>query len=238
MAAYPTSPAWSHPVTRSLEFQTLVGQGEDGSEQRSMIHAGRESWQLSYPHLSLAERDTLITAFEAAKGSFDETLSFTFLGTTFTGCYFDADKFSAVESLPKLFAANVKLCQVIRAPDSGSFPSDFPALTSGAKMQRPYTYERGFDNVSVRTEGGRYNYYRRPSSLRTWSAGGPLLSTTEAQAIWDMFRLAAGRFRSFGFTDPDSGTRYANCRFGLDTLDWRMTDNGQNSIQVTIQELV
>jgi hypothetical protein len=238
VAAYPTTPAWSFPVTRTLNFQTLIGQGDDGTEQRSMIHAGRASWMLSYPRLSLTERNLLIAAFETATGSVDQTLSFTLLGVTYTGCYFDADRISFVEQEPTIYTGTVKLCQVVRAPDTGTFPSDFPALANGCPTQRPYTHERGFDNVAVQTEGGRYAYYRRATSLKTWSAGGSAITNAEAQSIWDMARLAGGRFRSFGFTDPDSGVRAANCRLASDNIEWRMVDAGQNAITVTIQELV
>ena len=237
MAVYPTTPAFRFPVTRALEFQTLIGQGDDSTEQRSMIHAGRASWTLSYPRLSLSERDILIAAFEAAKGSVDQTLSFTFLGTTYTGCYFDADKITFVESEPTVVSTTIKLCQVVRAPDTGTFPTDFPVLANGCPTQRPYTHERGFDNVAVQTEGGRWVYARRDTSLRTWSAGGSAIANAEAQAIWDLARLAGGRFRAFAITDPDSGVRYPNCRLAADTIEWRMVDAGQNSLTVTIQEL-
>lgn len=238
MPTFPTSPMWSYPVVRALAFETRVYAGKNGVEQRSMIHPGRESWTLAYERLSLAERNTLIAAYEGVNGP-EQTFDFPFLGTTFANCYFDADQFTAVENAPTVIQVpSLKICQITRAADTDALPADFPALsTSGCPLQLPYTHMRTFDTVSVLTETGRSANAKRAASLRTWTAGGPAITFDEAQDIWDMFRLAGGRFRSFGFTDPDSGTRYANCRFGSDTLEWRMVGAGHNAVQVTIQEL-
>jgi hypothetical protein len=242
MPVYPvTSPAWSCPATTTLEFQTGVYTGTNGTEQRTMITAGRQSWGLTYPHASLAERDTLFTIFETAQGSFSQTLSLVWATVNYAGLFFDQDILQFTESAdkPNRFSGSVVLKQVVRTPDTGSFPSDFPTLTSGARTQLPYTRGSGFRTVSVLTEGGRVAYATRASTLRTWTVGGTVLSNAEAQAIWDMFRLAGGKYRSFGMTDPDpvgSGTRYANCRFGSDTLTWTIISPGVNSITTSIQQ--
>lgn len=238
MAAYPTSPAWSYPLTRTLEFETRIGQGEDGTEQRWPLHTGRESWMLSYPRLTLEERDILLAFFETSKGSYDHTFDFVFAGTTYAGCHFDADRLPVVERNPLQWSASVTIRQVTRASDVGTLPADFPALTSGAMMQRPYSHERTFDTVAVRTEGGRYVWYRRGTSLRVWSAGGPALIDDDAAAIWSMFALARGRWGTFHFTDPDSLTEYTSCRFAEDKIERRYLEPRVNAVDVTIQQFV
>ena len=239
MSNYPTSnPAWGSPVVRTLKFQTGIGQGVNGTEQRWMLTTGVESWSLPYPHLSAAQRDTLLSLFESSKGAYDQTISLTFGGTVYAGLYFDGDALEFTETDPNVFAGTVKLSTVVRTADVGTLPADFPVLGTGARMQRPYTHGRNFDTASVRTEGGRYAYPRRSASLRTWTAGGSALTDSDAAAIWSMFKLACGQWRAFGFTDPDSSIRYANCRFGSDSLDWRILGPNQNSIQPTIQQLV
>jgi hypothetical protein len=236
MAAYPTSPAFGYPLARVLEFKTEIATGEDGTEQRWALSTGEERWTLNYPRLTLAQRDTLISAFDAAKGSFDQTLTFDFDGATFTDVHFDSDRFSAVESSLGRWTVSVTLRQVVRGADTGELPADFPVLLTGARVQLPYTAERSFDNVIARTEGGRFGWYKRATPLRTWSAGGSVIDGNEAQAIFDQFRLAAGRLKSFGFTDPDSGTRYPNCRFASDTLEWRYLSKSVNEIRCQIQQ--
>lgn len=239
MPAYPTSnPAWACPVVRSLKFQTGIAQGVNGTEQRWMLTTGVESWNLPYPHLSVAQRDTLLTLFEASKGAYAQTLTLSFAGTDYTGLYFDGDSLAFTETDPNVCAGAVKLSTVVRLADAGTLAADFPVLGTGARMQRPYSHTRTFDTAAVRTEGGRYAYPRRAASLRTWTAGGGALTDEEAAAIWSMFKLAGGQWQSFGFTDPDSATRYANCRFASDSLDWRILGPNQNSIQATIQQLV
>ena len=239
MSTFPTSnPSWAAPVVRSLKFQTGIGQGVNGAEQRWMLTTGVESWTLPYPHLTLAQRDTLLTLFESSKGGYDQAVSLTFLGTAYTGLYFDGDSLDFTETDANVFAGTVKLSTVSRAADAGAFLSDFPTLATGARTQRPYKHSRTFDTGSVRTEGGRYAYPQRSGSLRTWSAGGGALTDADAAAIWSMFKLAGGQWRAFGFTDPDSAVRYASCRFGSDALDWHILGPNQNSIQPTIQQLV
>lgn len=239
MPVYPiTSPAWACPVVRSLKFSTGLQAGTNGTEQRWMLSTGVESWSLPYPRLSLTQRDTLLALFETCKGSYDQTVSLNFAGTNYTGLYFDGDTLEFTESDPNLHAGTVKLSTVVRAADSGTMPSTFPALTSGAKTQRPYTHGRTFDTASVRTEGGRFAYARRAAGLRTWTVGGGSLSDAEAAAIWNMFQLACGQWRAFGFTDPDSLVAYPKCRFGNDSIDWRILGPNQNSIAATIEQLV
>lgn len=237
MSAFPSSPAFSYPVTARLVFETRIFTGKNGTEQRIQISNGKASWDLSFPQLSITNRDILLGYFEDRKGSALQ-FDFTFLGTTYTGCYFDADRFSAVETAPQSSAVSLRICKVTRTAEAGTLATDFPVLSTSARLQRPYTHERAFDTVAVNTEGGRSAYSKRTADLRTWSAGGPVLTTTEAQAIWTMFSLAGGRYRTFAFTDPDSATRFTNCRFGLDAIEWRMLDAGLNSLQVTVQECV
>lgn len=235
MAAYPLTPAFGYPVVRTLEFRTQILEGENGTEQRWALATGEERWALTYPRLTLTQRDTLITAFDAAKGSFDQTLEFTFNGTTYTGCHFDSDKFSAVENRIGQWAVNVTLRQVSRAADTGELPADFPALSTGSKVQIPFTHEHDFLNETVRTEGGRFAWNRKATAVRRWSAGGTVLTDAEAQAIFDVFRLAGGRLKTFGFTDPDSAVRYASCRFASDSIEWRYVQKGVSAVQVQIQ---
>ena len=239
MSAYPTTPPWRNPVIRSLSFSTAILAGVNGTEQRWMRSTGVESWTLPYTRLTVAKRDILFAAFEAAKGAYDQTISLQFdADHNYTGLYFDADSLSFTEDSPTVFSGTVKLCTVVRTADSGTLPTDFPLLSTGAPSQRPYTKSSDFDTVSVRTEGGRFAYPRRSSALHTWTVGGAAITTTEAQAIWDMFRLAGGMLQAFAYTDADSTTRYTKCRFGADSIEWRMLGPNQNSIVTTVKELV
>lgn len=238
MAAYPTSPMWSYPVTRKLEFETTIAAGPTGIEQRWPLHAGRESFELSYPRITLAQRDLLLAAFGAAKGSYDGTFTLSFLGTTYERLYLDSDELLFEEREPGVWSATVTLRQVRRTPDTGTLAADFPALTSGARVQYPYTHGQKFDTVAVGTEGGRYSYYNRAASLRLWSAGGPGLSDSEADAIWSMFSRARGRWGSFHFTDPDTAVEYTACRFATDSLERQYQAYNLNSLRTQIQQLV
>ena len=240
MAAYPaTLPSgatWRVPFTRTLEFRTKIGRGLDSTEQRWAETCGRERWTLTYRDLVVTDRDAIFASFETAKGDFDQTLSLTWGGTTYSNVYFQDGKLDAQESdKPARSSMKVVLCQLYRAADTGTLGT-FPLLSSGARVQLPYSYSRAFDNVSVETDGGRYSYYNRASSYRTWTVGGPFLLDTEAQALWDFFRRARGKLTTFAFVDPDSGTSYPSCRFGSDQLDWTINGRDNNALQTTVEQ--
>jgi hypothetical protein len=235
MPTFPSSPAFRYPVVRRREFDTAIIDADDGTEQRWMRHQGRDSWDLTYPRLTLAERDTLITFWESAHGSAD-LFDFVFDGVTYTNCYFDGDKFSAPQTSQKWRSVSLRICQVTRLADSGAMPAAFPVLSTGARVQLPYTHDRTFDTVAMQTEGGRYTRSRR-GVLRSWTAGGTALTDAEAAAIWDLFGLAQGMYRQFSFTDPDSGVVHT-CRFASDVIELRLIAPGHNSLTVGIQEIV
>jgi hypothetical protein len=236
MPTYPADPAPSFPVERTLEFDTAIVSGSNGTEQRWMRHPGRASWTLPYPYLSLAQRNALITFFEARAGA-KETFDFVFLGVTYPNCYFESDSLAFTESQQGIITGSVKICQVTRAADAGVMPATFPVLASGNRVQLPYEHGRTFDTVSVRTEGGRYAYSKRAGVLRTWSAGGTVLTLADATALWEMFGTAQGRYKSFSFVDPDSGATHT-ARFASDSLTWTYVDAGHHGVQVSLQELV
>lgn len=232
----PSGATWLYPAVRVLDYSTLVMSGADGAEQRWPIHAGRESWRLQY-RLKTSDKDHLAAFFDSVKGSFDHSWDFTFEGTTYTGCYFESDSFAATERHPGRWTVSVEIRRVRRAPEAGSLPSDFPALSGAIRVQRPWTSGREFDTAAVLTEGARYSNYNRAAARRTWTAGGAVLTRSEAQAIWDFFSLARGRWAEFGFTDPDSLVRYAPCRFGADRIEWHYLGPSHHSIQVQIQQV-
>lgn len=234
MSTYPASPAYSFPVVRRLEFETRIWTGRDGTEQRAMIRPGRESWDLSYPRLSLTQRDTLLAAHEAEKGAAGQAISFTFLGTAYTTCYFADDALAFTETDPAYYSGTVRLAQVVRAVDSGSLAEDFPALANGCITQRPYAHGQEYDTVAVRTEGGRYARSNRTGQRRSWTVGGTAITMAEAGSIWDQFRRARGMLRTFHFTDPESSMEYTAVRFASDTLEWRYVEAGHSSLTATL----
>lgn len=213
MAAYPSAPAFNS-ITRTLEFSTKIVTGENGVEQRWPQTRGVESWTLGYTNKTLTERDAILSFFDSSKGSFAQDTSFTFDGTTYTGCYIDADSLICTENTPMRWSFSVTIRQVQRAADTGTFLDTFNV----AAVQLPYTHEHRFLNVIGRTEGGRYGWNKRATPCRYWAIGGDVLTDTEADVIWDQFRLAAGRWKTFRFADPDSHTTYNTCRFVDDTL--------------------
>jgi hypothetical protein len=236
---YPTTPAWGTPVVHELSFTTGIATGIDGTEQRWMLSPGVESWTLPYTYLALADRDAILAVFEACKGAYDQTVSLMCGTTNYTGLSFDADElvFTEQAGRPTLWSGSVKLTTAARAVDTGALASSFPVLLSGAVVQLPFTHAENFDTASVRTEGGRYAYARRLNALRRWAVGGAALTDTEAQALWDYYRLNAGRWRSFLFRDPDSGTVYSS-RFASDRAQWRVLGPNENDLRLEVQQLV
>jgi hypothetical protein len=235
--AYPTSPAFAYPLTRSLEFKTRIVTGTNGTEQRWSETAGLEYFDLMYPHLTLTERDILLSTFNAAKGAYTQDITWSLGAESFTGLYLDGDKITATERTANIWEVKTRLCQTARAPDTGTLASDLPALDSGARVQLPYTHERDFLTTAVQTEGGRFPWYNRASQRRFWTVGGPNLSDADAAALWEHFSRARGRWGAWTLTDPDSGSTYT-ARFDQDRADWRYVGVVQNALELRAVQIL
>lgn len=236
MPNYPNPPNWRFPVSRTITFDTEIITSDSGVEQRTSRSNGEETWSLPYSGLTLAQRDTLLTAFDTAKGQYASDITLTFGGVAFTGLAFDADELSASED-EEGWSLTVKLRKSVRVADQGVLGA-FPTLEGGHVAQLPFTHTRSYGSVVVKTEGGRYSYSRHAYPNISWLVGGTCLTAADATAIWNHFLLARGRWATFTFRDPDDLTEYGSCRYAADELTLTYRGPGEHSITPVIQSLL
>jgi hypothetical protein len=115
--------------------------------------------------------------------------------------------------------------------------SDFPKLKTGAVMQYPASRELRFSNTVLRfVDGSEQRYRVAASALRRWTVQLTGLDEGEMGAIEQFFLTQQGACGSFTFTDPWSGTTYADCSFDGDTVELTSIEELQGKTSLTIRE--
>jgi hypothetical protein len=74
------------------------------------------------------------------------------------------------------------------------------------------------------------------SGLKRWVIRLDRLDEAELAAVEDFFASQAGRAGVFEFTDPFSGTLYANCSFDSDALEAEYRGVSDGALVVAIKE--
>src|SRR3981081_1978974 len=97
--------------------------------------------------------------------------------------------------------------------------SDFPVLKTGAVMQYPAQNSSAFSTQVVRfVDGAEQRFRDFAGPVHRWLIKLNALDETEISRISELFRDEAGASGSFTFTDPWSGTTFADCSFEQDEL--------------------
>ena len=94
--------------------------------------------------------------------------------------------------------------------------ASFPVLKTGAIAQYPADRTPQFSTQTYRVSGWELSRdsQRFPAVLQQWTIKLALLDEGELEALRAFFLSQEGRAGSFSFTDPWTGTVYANCSFG------------------------
>lgn len=121
----------------------------------------------------------------------------------------------------------------------------YPTINGGVTTQRPFTRTRVHrTTVNTMSTGKRYTYGWRATGLTglptrplfVWELNYPVITPAEVETLEDFFRARAGRLEAFDFTDPEDGTTYPNCRFGMDAMEIRYEGPNYCSTRVVIEE--
>ena len=115
MASFPTlrsGQVTMTPLTRGVEFRTLVYTFRNGSEQRCAERGERARFVLTYANLDGYDVATLRDFWRSAKGAFDATWDIEIDGVTYEGCAFEDDAFTASESKPERYSVSLKVMQL------------------------------------------------------------------------------------------------------------------------------
>lgn len=115
--------------------------------------------------------------------------------------------------------------------------STFPHLKTGSVMQYPASViqQYGTDQVLF-LDGTEQRNRKLPGPARRWVIDLTLLDDAEARMIEEFFVSQSGSYGSFLFTDPWSGTAYADCSFAEDTLEMTIAAQDRTKLRLTVVE--
>jgi len=112
----------------------------------------------------------------------------------------------------------------------------FPKLKTNAVAQYPAQRTDWYRNQTLRFLDGNTQRYRDCAGpLHRWKIQLNRLDEGEMAAMGQFFADCEGRYASFAFTDPWSGTVYPNCSLSNDELDlsWQAELSGGTLLTVT-----
>lgn len=224
------------PLVRRVEFNTDVAMFQNGREQRFATRRPLNRLSLPYPEVSSTDVTSLESFINSAKGAYDVAGSLTVGSDTWADLALEGDGITVTEADAKLYSTSLKLRQVKRASYTPPSPgSSYPTFSAGVVAQRPYVRIRRFFTQANDMESGlRYSWAWFGGGLSTFPTGAlmsweltyPVMTDADVATLENFFAGQWGRLLHFSFTDPDSGTTYANCRFGMDGLE--ITKNAPN----------
>jgi hypothetical protein len=115
--------------------------------------------------------------------------------------------------------------------------ASFPALKTGAVAQYPADRTPQFSTQAYRfMDGSEQRFPGFRGVLQQWTIQLNLLDEGELERLRAFFLSEEGRAGSFSFTDPWTGTAYANCSFGSDTLSLQFQGPQNGATQVIVKE--
>ena len=95
----------------------------------------------------------------------------------------------------------------------------FPILGTGAVTQLPATTSFQFQTEVLRyCDGSEQRYPVHAKAVRKWEINLVKVTELELSALENFFRGQKGRFGTFAFVDPWTGTAHARCAFAHEDL--------------------
>lgn len=234
-------------VTRTISTSTLVQRNWNATEQRGAGRMPLVNFRIPYDGITKADKDALRLDIAAAQGRAATNLSFgPFLGTTYTNLTLMRDEWEAVERTVGQYTTELQLRQTIpQALTAAGSLSAFPTLSAGVSCMLPFGQGDVYQtDVNDSPSGMRYTFPWFGASLsgfptrelRRWPLSFPTLIDADLALIEQFFIGVNGRWLTFSFTDPDSGTTYTHCRFGQDELVVSHKRYGLSSIDSLVIE--
>lgn len=115
--------------------------------------------------------------------------------------------------------------------------NNFPVLKTGAVAQYPAQKMVDRSTQVVRfVDGSEQRWRESGGELHSWAIRLDLLDDTEMAALRELVQGQAGRFGTFSFTDPWTGTVYPNCSLDSDEAVFTFDGEARGKIAVTVRE--
>jgi hypothetical protein len=243
--------AANFPLVMTFSFLTGIGAWQNGAQQRWVRrHGALVKIELPYAQLTQTQKNTVKTAFTAALGRNDQTLSASlpYGGSlaTFFNFGIDSDQWAATESKTTQYSGPLKLTQQFtQSLGPGTAGTAFPALANGSIGILPYTQKKRFQTVLQGVEAGP-NYKQAEfgtgpiftgypgDGLMSWEFGAAMLSDADTVTLVAHFIANWGRAFSFTFTDEDS-VAYTKTHYAMDDMTIRYNGPNDSSIHIALE---
>lgn len=199
-------------VVRTISTQTLKATFWNGTEQRGIGRGVLVNFTIPFDTVGRADKDALRLAVAAAGGKFDGTLSFAFLGNTYTNLTLTEDSFQALEKTDGQWGIELHLRQTIPQGLTGTPITVFPSLSAGPTVELPYGQGERYQTDSSESSSGMHYAFRwfgagltgfPQRGLRRWPLSYPVLSDADLATIESAFIGVNGQTYPFTFVDPD-----------------------------------
>ena len=243
-----TSAQALYPFTRKVVFNTNVQVFFNGKEQRSANNPTGPLCLLTLPMTNLkgVDKASWLAFFATVKGRGVTDISITLGGVTYNNLALLSDVLGQTNTQTQLYDQVVELRQVINSGWSPTTPiTSFPNLSFGAKAEQPFVQSSVFQtSVNDNPMGPRflYSYFANAipgfptGPLNEWSIQYELLRDADVTTLSNLFISHQGRWGTFSFTDPISGTTYNNVRFDQDVLEFTYRTVNQVSTSIKLKE--
>ena len=215
-----------YPISRSIQFDTVVAVAANGSEQRCVRNVPLFRFSFSYSDLLAADQTSLLNFFNGQLGMRATNWSAALKGITYANLTFEEDTIQWTRRDAITYEGTLKFRQTQNPGFSIPVVGAFPTLSAGLSFQRPYSADwRNLTVAGDQATGERYAFgfygtsiLRFPTRpLRAWHLNYPILADTDVATLENHFIGCQGRWQTFQFTD-DTGTVYPFCRYGDDTM--------------------
>lgn len=209
-------------------------------------------YQFTIPlsNIMTTDQSAWLTLFTNEKGRFGQDMQITVGGVTYSNLALTSDDLTqtAITTSGMVFNQQVALRQVSNSswtpPSAGT---TYPSFSWSGVAQYPYgTVTTFYTSVNDNPTGPRYAFpwYANPSPLtnfptvplKRWRISYPLMTDADLATLENFFVSVQGRWISFSFTDPITGTPYSHVRFDDDILSIRYLAPNQSSVEVVLKQ--
>lgn len=238
-----------YPFTQTISYLTGVKRFQNGAQQR---FARRPlpliTTEIEYHQLTQSQKNTLKTAFIAAKGQQSTSLSITIGSVEYDNLSFNADVFDALEAQPTQYSSTIRLIQSAgqNGLTASSTPETFPTFSYSTITQLPFTESQTFKTTAGMSpvSGNRFTYAWNTSTARSIDYAGLRRLTLTFDPCWDAdlstllqhFVGNQGALGKFSFTNPDDSSTYTSVHYASDDLVIRYNAPNNSSVTVVFEE--
>jgi hypothetical protein len=234
-----------YPFTQTYVCLTGISDAQSGAPSRWVKGPPLVRFEFHYDPIRQGDKNTLKAAFASAKGQFATNLSAT-PATEYDYLSLDADEFSATEQKTTQYGIRWTLTQTL--PQNwtpGASGAAFPALSTSAIAQLPYTQKKRWQTiVSKLAAGPKYTYAEYAGGLSNFPTDGLMawefsegqLTDSEVTGKVAHFLANWGDCFPFQFTDED-GTIYSNVYYASPELTIVRAGVNQSSIKTALVQM-